>query len=132
MARMADRAEWTRRVSEWRASGQPSPEFCKGKPFSPGGLRFWAHKLGETARARPRKVAEPRPVMRIRRVVRVPAPKAEPGPATAPGAPAVREATPVASLVVELGGARITVPPRVDRDALAVVLDLLAKTGGQA
>lgn len=39
-------AKWAARVSAWRSSnGQTAPAFCKGKEFSPGGLRDWSSRL---------------------------------------------------------------------------------------
>jgi hypothetical protein len=104
---------WARRVSDWRASGLPSPAFCKGKPFSAGGLRCWAYRLRRDE-ARASEV----PALSLARVVRVP----EPPMAAAPVG---------GSLVVELAGARVTVPAGFDRATVAAVLDVLVAGGGR-
>ena len=102
---MADEATWAGRVAEWKASGLSSPEFCRGKDFTPGGLRHWAHRLGQTSG--PMEV-------RLARVVRVSSLRSRP-------------VTPVVvpDLVVEVGVARITVRRGFDRETLAGVLDVL-------
>jgi hypothetical protein len=109
---MADQATWAKRVAEWRASGRSSVQFCAGRDFTPGGLRNAAHQLDHASR--PRKA----PPVRIARVVSVPAP-APPPPPEVP-------------VLVELGGARITVQRGFDQATLAAVLDVLASRGGAA
>lgn len=114
----ATEQKWTERVSGWRESGLTSEKFSEGRDFSANGLRHWAYKLGQTKRRR-RK-----PTMRIARVVR------------ATGAPTAAKAAtngpaPVdATMVVELGGARVVVRPGFDRATLAALLDVLATHGG--
>jgi hypothetical protein len=94
---------WAARVAEWRASGQTAPVFCKGKDFTPGGLRYWASRLGNAGQsARAKEV-------RIARVVRAPQ-------------PAPTAETPI---VIELGAARLGVRRGFDPEALRAVLDLL-------
>ncbi len=100
-------------MAEWRASGQTSTAFSEGKPFTASGLRHWAHRLSK----------EPRPPRRLR-VVRVERRRRVNEP-TAPSADA--------SLVVELGLARVVVRPGFDRALLAAVLEVaLAAAGGRA
>ena len=133
---MADRAQWARRVAAWRASGLSSPAFCEGQPFTAGGLRLWAHLLAKEARERRAQA----PVLRLGRVVRVgpPAPRARPAaargdrrePSGAVSAAEPPALAPEAALVVELGAARLTVWPGVDRAILATVLELLAAPTG--
>ena len=96
-------ATWATRVEDWRASGATAPVFCKGKGFSPGGLRYWASRLGKTGRE-----TQPKEV-RIARVVRAPH-------AASP------EETPI---VIEMGGARVAIRRGVDAEALRAVLDVL-------
>jgi hypothetical protein len=109
---MADHETWAKRVAEWKASGLTSTAFCEGKDFTPGGLRHMAHRLGGERQQR-------RAPVRIARVVRLPRAGASSPiePAPAPDAPAI---------VVELGGARVTVRVGVDRTTLATVVDVLA------
>lgn len=107
---MADRATWAKRVKDWRASGQTSEAFCEGKPFTAGGLRNAAHLVERGGAA---------PAVRIARVVRV----RESVATSTPQAPEV-------PVVIEFGGARVVVSRGVDRDALAMVLDLLETHGG--
>lgn len=110
---MTKRDEWTRRVAEWRASGQTSEAFTEGKPFTAGGLRHWASRL--KTRPPPRKVLR---MVRLRRTRRAVA-TASPGTGS--------------SLVVELGAARVVVRPGFDRALLAAVLEVaLAAGAGRA
>lgn len=119
---MAKASEWSSRVAAWRTSGQTSEEFCKGRDFTPGGLRHWAHRLGKTrsyTRRNAPVIASAAPV-RLARVVRIPASE-------------TRHRAPVAgavALTVELGSARILVPPGFDRATFAAVLDVLGVPGG--
>ena len=105
---MADEATWARRVAEWKASGLSSPAFCEGKDFTPGGLRYMAHRLDVGRSSRPRRP-------RIAKVVRLEAAR----PAEQPSAPA-------SPVVVEIGAARVVVRPGVDRGTLATVIEVLA------
>jgi hypothetical protein len=111
---MDNRAIWAGRVEEWKASGLPSKAFCQGKPFTAGGLRYWAYRLRQDGQ---RKVASA--PIRIARVVA--------RPAAVPIVPAV--ITPPA-LVVECGALRVAVRPGFDRETLGAVLDVLASRGG--
>ena len=91
--------KWAERVAGWRASGQTAPEFCKGKDFSAGGLRYWASKLGQKTRSK----------VRLARVVR----------GVRPG---VVAETPI---FIEVGDARLGVRRGFDPATLRSVLDLL-------
>jgi hypothetical protein len=117
---MANATKWERRVAAWKASGLSSEVFCKGKPFTAGGLRHWAHRLrqkpGDTTR---------RPVIRIGRVVRRATLAARP-PMVSPGG----EET-LSAIVVELGAARVAVRPGFDQATLAAVLEVLWARGGR-
>lgn len=116
LVRMVKKADWAKRVAAWRASGKSAREFCEGREYSPKRLQWWAWHLGrsgdEGATSREGRVG-------FARVVR----KRD----TEVGAGA-------GSIVVQVGGARIEVGARVDRGALAAVLDVvLASTpGGRA
>jgi hypothetical protein len=96
-------SKWAARVGAWRASGQTAPSFCVGKDFKPGGLRYWASRLGQTGGS-----AAAKPV-RLARVVR----QARAGEAAE---------TPI---VIEVGGARLGVRRGFDPGALRAVMDLL-------
>ena len=116
---MADRATWARRVAEWRASGLTSVEFCEGRDFTAGGLRHGAHRLQQG-----RKQAMPEV-----RLVRVRRTETAQAPAT-PDVPRARGTVSAAgALIVELAGARITVPVVFDAASLAAVLDVVAARG---
>jgi hypothetical protein len=106
---MDNRAKWEERVAGWKASGFTSEAYCKGKPFTAGGLRHWAYRLRLDAR----------PAVRLARVVRRPAPRVE------DAAP-----VPAAVLMLECCGMRVVVPPGFDRATLGAVLDVLASRGG--
>jgi hypothetical protein len=101
---MTNEETWAERVAEWKASGLSSPEFCKDKAFTPGGLRHAAFQLG-------RGTSKKRGSVRLARLVRVP-PREPP--------------TAGAGVVIEIGGARIAVPAGVDRPTLAAVVEVLA------
>ncbi len=63
---MATQEIWAQRIAEWKASGLTSPEFCKDKPFTPGGLRHMAFRLERGAPKKPAgrtaRAADPSPV----------------------------------------------------------------------
>ncbi len=96
-------SKWAARVEAWQASGQTAPAFCQGKDFSPGGLRYWAHRLRNAGQ--PAATKE----LRIARVVRAPQ-------------PAQAAETPI---VIEVGSARVAVRRGFDPGVLGAVLDLL-------
>lgn len=93
---------WAARVAEWRASGETAPTFCKGKEFTPGGLRYWASRLRKPGEGGCKEV-------RLARVVRTPQP-----------APAAE--TPI---VIEVGAARLGVRRGFDPEVLRAVLSVL-------
>jgi hypothetical protein len=114
---MAEASEWASRVAAWRSSGETSEEFCKGRDFTPGGLRHWAHRLGKTRPYNKRRTparAEAGEI-RLARVERVRI-------AAATHAP---EESGDASLTIELGAARVVVRSGFDHATLAAVLDVL-------
>ncbi len=108
---MASVEVWAQRVADWKASGLSSPEFCKDKPFTPGGLRHMAFRL-ERGRTKPRTS------VRLARFVRI-------APREAPAT------TGCAALVIDISGARVAVPPGVDRATLATVVDVLTAATGR-
>ena len=110
---MADAATWGRRVAEWRASGLTSHAFSAGREFTAGGLRHWAYRLGKT-----RKQARSAAAVRIARVVRV---ASSPPPAPPSDVP----------IIVEVGGARVSLRAGFDRAALGAVLDVLGARGAR-
>jgi hypothetical protein len=101
---MASEEIWAQRVAEWKASGLSSPEFCKDKPFTPGGLRHMAFRLERGVK----KGA----TVRLARLVRVPSREAQ--------------GSPGAGVMIELGRARVAVPPGVDQRTLAAVVEVLS------
>jgi len=105
---------WAQRVAEWKASGLTSKAYCEGKPFTPGGLRHWAYRLGA---GRSPEAAPASPV-RIAKVVRIPRAKALPE--------ADERGCVVPELILEVGPVRIEVRTGFDRATLAAVLDVLA------
>jgi hypothetical protein len=92
-------SKWASRVAAWRGSGQTAPTFCVGKDFKPGGLRYWASRLGKAGGGVSGKVA------RIARVVRT-----------------ARSAAAETPIVIEVGGARLGVRRGFDPEALRAVL----------
>jgi len=97
---MTTEATWEKRVAAWRASGLTAAEFSAGQGFAASTLRWWASRLRHAKKA---------PQIALARVVTRPSASAEGH----------------APLVIELGSARVLVPTGVDREALAIVLDLL-------
>jgi hypothetical protein len=83
-----------------------SDEYCKGKTFTAGGLRHWAHRLGETRPSSGPKKGK----VRLAQVVRLPAPPKD---------------THDGRLVVELGGVRVAVLDGFTPSTLGAVLDVL-------
>lgn len=94
---------WAERIAAWRASGDTVPAFCKGKDFTPSGLRYW------TSRLRAGKPLPPKPEVRLARVVR-PAPSAE------------ATETPI---LLEVGAVRLGIRRGFDPATLRAVLDVL-------
>ena len=120
MGGMDTEKKWARRVAWWQSSGLTSTEFCAGREYTPGGLRYWAHRLRqrEAATARP-QIAEP--ALHLVRVERAPVSVDAPAvPATTTGSDG--------RLTIELGGARVAVPAGFDAATLRAVLDALAPT----
>jgi hypothetical protein len=109
MAAMADAAVWKKRVSAWRASGLTAAVFCDEQGLVLSSLRYWTQRV-----RRDDEAAAPPPV-RLAQVVR----QAEPPLAD------------VAALVVEVGGARISVARGFDRATLAAVIDVLGASGAR-
>jgi|SRR5580698_2440775 hypothetical protein len=95
-------AKWAARVDAWRASGETAPTFCKGKGFSPGGLRYWSSQLTKNG-------TQPADgEVRLARVVRKAAvPELE------------------TAIVIEVGGAQVGVRRGFDAAALRSVLEIL-------
>jgi len=121
LTRMASRAQWAKRVADWRRSGLTSEGFCAGKGFTAGGLRNAAHVLErEGARSR-QALAVP-----MARVVRASLPAAL---ASAPPRAPVASSGDV-ELMVEVPGARVSVRRGCDRATLTTVLQALAQVGG--
>lgn len=116
-------------MSEWKASGQTWGAYCKSKPFTAGGLRYWTLRLGHKGYApEADKPVVDKPVVRIARILRGPAAEAPRKPSPEP-VPIARAAVPE-PLVIECGAMRVAVRPDFDRETLAAVLDVLASRGG--
>ena len=96
---------WADRVAAWRASGDTAPAFCKGKDFTPSGLRYWASRLRKDRLSAPKR----EPEVRLARVVREAA-SAEP------------VETPI---LIELGAVRLGIRRGFDPATLRAVLDVL-------
>ena len=97
---------WVERIEEWSRSGQSATEFAEGKPFTSGTLTWAASQLRKGARGKgKRREGESRAKrqrkIRLAEVVR------------RPSKPPVAE-----SVVVEIGGAVISVRRGFDRDLL--------------
>lgn len=106
-------AVWAERIEEWGRSGQSATEFAEGKPFTSGTLTWAASQLRKGARERgkrreARAGAKRERRIRIAEVVRRPS-----QPSKAPVAE---------SIVVEIGGAAISVRRGFDRTLLQDVV----------
>jgi hypothetical protein len=125
--------KWAARVEEWRSSGETAAAFCKGKDFSPGGLRYWSRRLrkrassGEGSTERVIRVAAvSKSETRLRR-------GREAAPAPGPRSGEVRLARVVRSaaseaetpIVIEVGSARVGVTRGFDAATLRSVLAVL-------
>lgn len=127
---MDTQAIWAERVAGWRASGLPSARYCEGKPFSAGGLRYWASRLQRGQPILPAKTA-PRlarveVVRKIRRASVATAGLSDEASAVASAVPGGGD-----ELAVECGGMRVTIRPGFNRETLAAVLDILVARGGR-
>jgi len=96
--------KWLARVQDWRSSGQTAPEFCIGKEFKAGGLRYWASRL----RRETGKAAE----VRIAHLVR----PGSMGPLDTP-------------IVIEVGQARVGIRRGFDAETLRALLAVLSSEG---
>jgi hypothetical protein len=101
--------KWFERVQAWRASGQSAGEFSTGREFTVRGLRHWAYLLKRRGIA-PRPTASAG-LVRLARVDRS------------------SSALPSASLLVEFGGTRLTVPPGFDEATLRAAIGAVLASG---
>ena len=107
---MARAAEWSERVEEWRASGQPAEQFCRGRGYSARTLQWWSWQL----KRKPAAVVQPRSQVLMARVVRTV------GPVSSRSSP----------VVVELCGGRVHVEADAKPETLRAVF-LALREGGQ-
>ena len=121
---MSRRAVWIKRVQAWKASGRSAAEFCQGKSFAEGTLRWWVSRLkrlaDEEAEAEAADTAQGPAEVRLARVVR------SPGRATADE----RSAGEVVVIESVRHAMRIAVSRGTDRETLAMVVEVLG-LGGQ-
>jgi hypothetical protein len=126
---MEKRELWSTRVREWQASGQTLADFCRGKGFTPSGLRYWVKRLGASAETPSEAPAAPLKPIRIARVVGTRT-KAAPASVTrTAGSPQSPD-----HLVVEVGPMRVLVPVGLEVARLEAVLVAIgrASTRGAA
>lgn len=112
--------------------------FSRGRDFTAGGLRHWAYRL---RRRRGSLSAGAAGAGGVKTRVAVAARAAKPAPlhlarvtvaraaAATPVSDEVASATPASGVALEVGGVRITLAPRFDRETLAAALAVVA-TGG--
>jgi len=121
---MSRRAVWVKRVQAWKASGRSAAEFCQGKSFAEGTLRWWVSRLkrlaDEEAEAGAPDTAEGAAEVRLARVVR------SPGQAVSDE----RSAGEVVVIESVRHAMRIAVSRGTDRETLAMVVEVLG-LGGQ-
>ena len=136
VAVMTDRTTiWAERAVAWRESGQTSKEFSRGREFTAGGLRHWAHRLHKKPTTQQRRVTSAKAkksaseaVVRLARVVRQPGEQEvrRQRPASSrPGRVAPVLSPEPGALMLEVGTVRIAVTPNFDRETLAAVLAVL-------
>jgi transposase len=109
---MGDAETWSKRVAEWRASGLTAREFCAEHELKLSALRYWTYRQRAAA-----KGCESSPVKLVPVTVE---PTAE---TTAPSPREAERAHP--ALTLEVGQARVVVPPGFDRQTLRALLDVL-------
>jgi transposase len=136
-------SRWAARVEEWRASGKTAREFCEGKEFSAGGLRYWSSQLRSGASpARKRVRRRPRgargsQVAKATETPKEALPAVVRGLQMAKGTGTKKEVrlarvvrgrqaeTPETPIFIEVGHARVGVRRGFDAASLRVVLELL-------
>jgi transposase len=101
---MTSRAEWTKRVSQWRASGESAGDYASSRGFSERSLRWWAWHL-KRARAEASRTTSSVQLVRVERAAK----------------PAME------AVVLEVGLARIRVNRKTDPDAVRVLLAALTE-----
>ena len=121
MGGMDTEKKWARRVASWQSSGLTSTAFCAGRQYTPGGLRYWAHRLRRREAAKATQEIT-QPGLHLVRVERVAGSQALSSPSTD-----TRSDT---RLTIEIGGARVAVPAGFDAATLRAVLDALAPMVG--
>jgi hypothetical protein len=107
LASMSNESEWPARVSAWRASGKSAPEFCADKDYSATTLYWWASRLKREGQPRPGH----KPI-RLARVVRK----------------AADEASKHATIILQIGPARLEIGRGADQTTLSNILLALADT----
>lgn len=100
LTRMANRAEWEKRIAEWRASGLTAAQYCEPRGITPTNLYLWSSKLRRTSDSPPR-------IAMARVETRPPSMNA---------------------LTIEVGRARIVVPQGTDEATLSCVLRALSES----
>lgn len=101
-------AVWAERIEEWGRSGQSAAEFAEGKPFTSGTLTWAASLLRKRGKGKRRKggaIVKRQRKIRIAKVIR------------RPSQPPVAQ-----SVIVEIGGATISVRRGFDRSLLQEVV----------
>jgi hypothetical protein len=103
-------AMWVERIEEWTRSGQSAAEFAEGKPYTSGTLTWAASRLRTGARdnvkqrkSRPRRARKRK--IQLAEVIRRPS-----------------RVAPAGNLVLEIGGARVSVERGFDRALLRDVV----------
>ncbi len=112
---MANRARWEQRVAAWRASGLTAAQFCAQEGLGRRALSQWSRRLLSDA---PPAVSP----VRLARVLRTAVPTLGAVPVPASAEPA---------LVIEVGGARVTVGRGADLAMVVTVLSMVGAGGGR-
>lgn len=117
---MSESTIWKQRVQAWKASGQSALAFSRGRGFAASDLRRWGDVLSQTAEPAAASV-------RMARVVVTAAPSAPDRRGIEP-----RHGAPAAPLLLELGGARVTIPHGFDVGSLRALVAILDARGGRS
>jgi hypothetical protein len=105
MSKVRNAAEWRREVEGWRASGESMEAYARRRGYSKSSLGRWSSAY------------RPAPTDDAPRMVRLEVARAA--------------AVSRASVVVQIGGARVVVEPGFDAELLREVVDALGREGGR-
>lgn len=110
---MEDTELWKKRVEDWRGSGLSAAEYCKDQEFTAGTLYRWSSRLAQPARSE---------AVRALPLVQWVGPQPSP-------AERMESSPQAATVIIEVHGTRVLVPPGTDVATVSVVLEALGAGG---